>query len=281
MKCAWKDFLSVLPPELQGTVDAKGRDNLQELRLRVGRRAQLVKGSTLETIDHRVTSQDIRFVVNTASRYSPWAATGMASGFLTAPGGHRIGLCGDAVIQDGHMTGLRDVSSLNLRVARDFPGIAEKAGGLSGNLLLLGAPGTGKTTLLRDLIRQVSNSGSCVTVVDERMELFPRFGEDFAFDTGENTDVLQGCGKSQGLDMALRTMNPSYIAVDEITRAEDCAALLTAGWCGVHLLATVHASSSADLKNRKVYRPLVETGLFHWLIILHRDKSWHLERMVP
>ena len=177
---------------------------------------------------------------------------------------------------DGNMVrGIRNLSSLCIRVARDFPGIAARAAGIKGNILVIGSPGSGKTTLLRDLIRQISDSGQTVTVVDERGELFPT-----GFEQGRRTDVLTGCSKAQGLDMALRTMGPSCIAVDEITAQSDCQALQECGWCGVRLLATAHASDLNDLKSRPVYRPLLESCIFENVLVLQRDKTWHTERMM-
>ena len=220
-----------------------------------------------------VREEDLNYIVNVASRYSPWAAATSAQGYLTAPGGHRIGLCGEAVIQRCAMTGLRQVRSLCIRVARDLPGIAHALDHLDGSILIIGRPGSGKTTLLRDLIRYRSLKGS-VAVVDERGEIFPK-----GFDIGNRTDILTGCPKSYGIDILLRTMGPTTIAVDEITAETDCEAMIKAGWCGVGLLATAHAASREDLASRPVYRPLVESRLFDSIVILRPDKSWKLERM--
>ena len=173
---------------------------------------------------------------------------------------------------------MRSVSSLCIRIARDFPGIAAPLAGSTGSILIIGSPGCGKTTLLRDLVRQVGNhrQGS-VTVVDERGELFP---PDSGFDTGSRTDVFTGCGKRAGIDMALRCMGPGTIAVDEITAEEDAEALIRAGRCGVDLLATAHASTIDDLCQRPIYRKLWDGKLFDWIVILRADKTWSVERMI-
>jgi stage III sporulation protein AA len=118
-----------------------------------------------------------------------------------------------------------------------------------------------------------------ICVVDERGELFPFSQGVSCFDTGKKTDILTGCGKAQGIDMALRTMGPATIAVDEITAEDDCESLIRAGWCGVRLLATAHAASVEDLRSRPVYRLLCESSLFSTVGILSRDKSLNLERM--
>lgn len=276
MKCEWEKLLAILPQPMRAEVDRLGKDRLQELRLRLGRPPSLELGSERKLLPGSVTNEDILFVINAASRYSPWAAATTVQGYLTAPGGHRIGICGEVVLRDGEVTGIRNPTSLCIRVARDFPGIGVAALGLRGNILIVGAPGCGKTTLLRDIIRQISGSGSCTAVVDERGELFPPMS---CFEPGPGTDVLTGCGKVTGIGMVLRTMGPACIAVDEITSEADCDALENALWCGVRIIATAHATGKQDLLGRKVYRKLISSGLFDWLIVMNRDKSWSAERM--
>ena len=197
----------------------------------------------------------------------------MARGYITAPGGHRIGLGGEVVVNQGQITGLREVYSLCIRVARDVGGIGRAYAGLSGSVLIVGPPGAGKTTMLRDLCRELSRKET-VAVVDERGEIFPA-----GFDRGQALDVLSLCPKPEGIDMALRTLSPSTIAVDEITEESDAQALLKAGWCGVRLLATAHGADITDLKIRPVYRSLTENHLFDHVLICFRDKSRPTERM--
>lgn len=274
MKCAWKELLAVLPTWLSKEADALGREDLQELRLRLGKPPELVMGRGCLWLTRAVCRDDLNICINTASRYSPWAAQTISEGFITAPGGHRIGICGDVVVKNGTVSGIRDAQMLCIRVARDYPGIGEKADGLSGSILLLGPPGSGKTTLLRDMARRISKKET-VSVVDERGELFPAG----CYDEGQRLDVLRGCPKPQGIDMVLRTMGPSCIAVDEITAEADCEALIRAGWCGVRLLATAHAATMHDLQSRPVYRSLVSKQLFDHVLILSLDRTWHAERM--
>ena len=280
MICAWKELISILPLGLRNAVDKQEHAVLQELRLRVGKPVQMIRAKGEITLSQPVTDADLKFVINTASRYSPWAAASMARGYLTAPGGHRIGLCGEVVIKDSVITGFRSVTSVCIRVARDFPGVGSKLLGLQGNTLVLGPPGCGKTTLLRDLIRQLSNqNGESVAVVDERGELFPVVSQAPCFEPGIHTDILTGCSKADGIEMAVRTMGPTCVAVDEVTSNRDAEALLQAGWCGVRVLATAHGGSLEDLRTRPVYQQLVNKGLFDWLVVMGKDKSYHPERM--
>ena len=280
MNCAWNAYLNLLPDWLRIFVDKNGSEQLEELRLRRGLFPELIlqKGSVF--IDRPVSSEDLTYVINAASRYSPWSASSAASGYITAKGGHRIGICGKVVVHNGVITGISQPNSLCIRVARDYCGIARKISGLKGSVLLIGPPGSGKTTLLRDMIRQVSrNNIRSICVVDERGELFPVSDSGFCFDTGPRTDILTGCDKSDGIEIALRVMGPEIIAVDEVTAKRDCEALIHAGWCGVRLLATAHAANATDLYNRPVYKPLVESRLFDYLFVLHPDKSLTHERM--
>jgi len=277
MKCAWQELLSILPPLIRSEVDALGKETMQELRLRLGHPPELVFCTDRISLPTNVVQQDLQFVINAASKYSPWLAETLSQGYLTAPGGHRIGVCGEAIVKDGRMTGIRDLSSLCIRVARDFPGMIRDRSLSSGSVLIIGKPGSGKTTFLRDLIRLRSASGTgSVAVVDQRGEIFP-FASNFM--SGQRVDVMTGCNKKEGMEVMLRTMGPETIAVDEITSEEDCNGLLHAAWCGVSLIATAHAASKFDLLNRPVYKPLINGNIFDTLVILQKDKSWKVERM--
>lgn len=280
MQCAWQAYLNLIPEWMRNDVDRQGRDNLQELRLRMDRPPELITEKGNVWLDQVVSEDDLTFCVNTASRYSPWASTSIQYGYITAPGGHRLGICGDVATVNEKVTTITNVTSICLRVARDFPGLGMKLAALTGSILIVGPPGSGKTTLLRDCIRQKSNIGfGSIAVVDERKELFPVVNRSFCFSPGKATDVLSGCGKYEGLDMLIRTVSPQWIAVDEITASHDTKALIYAGWCGISLLATAHAGSIQDLKSRQIYRPLLESGLFENVVVMGRDKSWNLERI--
>lgn len=272
MKCAWKELLAILPPKVGREVDKQGREDAQEIRLRIGKPPQLVCGRKCIWLESPVSGEEISHCINIASRYSPWATQTTSEGYITVPGGHRIGICGEAVIHNGMVTGIRRPESLCIRIARDVTGIGVGWTSMNGSVLVLGPPGSGKTTLLRDLCRELSKKET-VVVVDERGELFPA-----GFDRGQALDVLSGSPKPEGIDMVLKTMGPQTIAVDEITSESDAAALLRAGWCGVRLLATAHAANLKDLQSRPVYRSLLGDGLFHHVLML-RDKSRPAERM--
>lgn len=277
MICAWQELMSILPPPIRQEVNAEGKDTLQELRLRLGHFPELIGSLQCTYLKQKVSLQDLQFVMNAASKYSPWLSETLSDGFLTARGGHRIGICGEAIMKGGKMAGIRHPSSMCIRVARDFPGRIRDQRLMRGSVLIIGRPGSGKTTFLRDLIRLRSNSGDgSVAVVDQRGEIFPFMS---GFPEGKRTDVMIGCGKKEGMETVLRTMGPDTIAVDEVTSEADCRGLLHAAWCGVSLIATAHAASKQDLFSRPVYKPLIDGGIFDMLVILQKDKSWNAERM--
>ena len=263
MKCAWQAYLSLIPHWMRAETDKYGRDTLQELRIRIGQQPQMICKSDTCMLSRPATKDDVTFVINAASEFSPWSSETIRNGYITASGGHRIGLCGLATVSENKMRGISVPTSVCIRVARDFEGIANNLLHVTGSILIIGPPGSGKTTLLRDLIRCKSELKNIrISVVDEREEIFPLNKGQACFYPGKNTDILSGCRKQDGIEAVLRSMNPELIAVDEITSNDDCDAMLHAGWCGVELLATAHAGTLTDLKNRPVYKPLIDKKLF-------------------
>lgn len=280
MVCAWQELLNVLPVWMRPQVDKLGNSDLQEVRLRLGQPPFLKFKGSGRFLEQRVTAADMRYCINIASRYSPWLANSADNGYITATGGHRIGICGDMHGSAGSVTDLLGVTSLCVRVARDYPGISNGLLCKNESVLIIGKPGCGKTTLLRDLIRQRSNADTeAIAVVDERGEIFPKVNGAFCFDPGKHTDVLISCKKAKGIESMLRAMGPDTIAVDEITAAEDCQALFHAAWCGVKLIATAHAGNKHDLLSRPLYRPILENKIFDTIVVLDANQVWHAERL--
>lgn len=284
MNCCWRELLELLPPRLRESMAPEVQERApREIRLRLGQMVQVVtqRGEWYPTC-HRMGKGDLEYVLNIASRFSAYAAQSVAQGYITGRGGHRIGLCGESVVQNGVVTGLKELRSLCIRVARDIPGLAD---GLlpvlnDGSVLILGPPGSGKTTLLRDLIRQISDGRQeQIGVVDQRSELFPTTPDGFCFNTGGRTDVLTGAGKAAGIELLLRSMGPKWIALDEVSAIEDCVTLEQCGYCGVRFLATAHAWTPEDLKHRPVYCRLLKTGMFKTAIWLKDDQTYTVERL--
>lgn len=281
MKCMSHQLIAILPPRLRSFIQPEQICTCRNIRFRIDMPVQMQTSSGLRALDTICTAEDMSWIINAASKYSPWSASTAASGYLAAPGGHRIGICGDVIQEQGTVKGIRSPTSICIRVAKEIPGISNRVE-LQNSLLIIGPPGSGKTTLLRDIIRRIgAENRGAVSVVDERGELFPSVCGKSCFDHGGNADIITGCSKEVGIETVLRSMSPDWIAVDEITAAKDCRALLQAGWCAVKLMATAHAANMNDLQQRPLYRPLVETGLFPAVIVMDAGNSWHMERVGP
>lgn len=183
----------------------------------------------------------------------------------------------------GTITALREPSSLNLRIARQPDGIADRLRDAlwarPQSVLLCGAPGSGKTTLLRDLIRQLSDGSAGASALwTSGWSWRPVPPACRQFRIGAHTDVLSGAPKAAGIELLLRTMNPEWIAVDEITAEADIAAIRRASYCGVRFLATAHAADRRELESRPLYRALLEDGFFRMAAFLLPDRSVRIER---
>ncbi len=259
------------------------RARAEELRLRAGwpMTAVLPEGER-PLGGPPVEGRELEQLVEIASRASLHTVLDQVRrGYLTFEGGHRIGLCGTAALREGEIHALRAISSANLRIARQVKGAAAPVldglcpGGRLADTLILAPPGLGKTTLLRDLIRSVSEGKGCtplrVSLADERGEVAAMYNGRPQLEVGRRTDVAEGCPKAQGLMLLLRAMNPQVLAVDEITAPEDVGALITAAGCGVTLLATAHGEGRAGLERRPLYRPLLDEGLFRFLVRIRRE----------
>lgn len=258
----------------------------EELRLRVGKALSvtLPDGEKVLPYSPIVSKEDLRTTLEIATQASIHAAMEQVRhGFVTIKGGHRIGLCGTAVIKDEKIHNLREISSLNIRIARQITGVGEKiirllrVGSFMPSVLILAPPGAGKTTLLRDMIRCLSSGvgGTAlrIGVADERGELGAAYQGVLQFDLGDHTDVMDGCRKADGLMMLLRGMNPQVMAVDEITAPEDVDALACAAGCGTTLLATAHGRRMDDLKCRSLYAGLLEKSIFQKVLIIECDNG--------
>ena len=284
---AFDEVCALLPPHLRLRAQALPstvRRRAQELRLRAGRTPTLVlHGEELPLPgEGEVTVRDLELTVEIATRASAYAALErVRQGFFTVKGGHRIGLCGSVWTDNGQVKNLRRLSSLDLRIAHAIPGCGEGVlealtpGGKFSGALIIAPPGGGKTTLLRDLCRLLSDGNHTpplrVGLADERGEVAALWEGVPQFDVGAHTDVLEGCPKAQGLLMLLRGMNPQVLACDEVSDPADIHALETCANCGVALLATAHAASVEDLKQKPFYRALLSTGVFPQAVVLDRQ----------
>ncbi len=284
----------IFPVRIRDMLSGGGwQSGLEEIRVRVGRPVELIYDSGIRHLavrDGTGTEECVRAgvreiseMLNYISSYSLYAyREELKQGFITIEGGHRVGLAGAAVLSGGKLIGIGPVTFLNIRVARECPDCAKEAAAYlweaSGicSTLIFSAPGNGKTTLLRDCIRQISGGicghpGLKVGVVDERSELAACHLGVPQNDLGPRTDVLDGCGKPEGMRMLLRTMSPQVIAVDELGAEEDFQAVEQAAYAGCRVIGTLHAGSPEELLENPHLRGWMERRLFQRYVWIRRE----------
>lgn len=271
-------MLGARPRKALESMEQEGLMLAEEIRLRPGH-SLLVQGGGREVwLPLTVNVEDLLETMNILSQYSYYAfAEQLARGYITVAGGHRIGVAGRVTVQKGRVAAMAETGSINIRIARQVKGAGKTAlpwlfsRGQLLNTLILAAPGCGKTTLLRDLIRLISDeAGLTVGVADERSELAGCYRGIPQLDVGRRTDVLDGCPRDQGLEMLVRSMGPQVVAADEIGRRADVRALENVLAAGVAVLTTAHARDLAEARQRPVLRGLLAEGYFQRAVILGR-----------
>ncbi|MFZ5633635.1 MAG: stage III sporulation protein AA [Bacillota bacterium] len=299
----WPEVLSVLPPNVRKIVAGAGPQILsraEEIRIRSRRPLMLgldsgdvmlsesgaaVKGCQQA---YRVGEEDVDRCLQLVSGSSLYALEEeIRNGFITIAGGHRVGITGKAVLEGGKIRTLKYISGINIRISREIigaagplmPGIIDRERGTVYHTMIFSPPRCGKTTVLRDAVRMISDGlpeyglpGQTVGLVDERSEIAGCYRGIPQRNVGMRTDVLDGCPKAEGMTMLLRSMGPSVIATDEIGRSEDVRALEEVLNAGVRVIFTVHGSSLEELAARPALNYLFRLGVVERYVLLGRDR---------
>lgn len=265
--------------------------NIHEIRIRVGQPLMINTASGEFFISasgnlcdigqaYIVKDRDIKEIVEYISNYSPYAyEEELRNGYITISKGNRIGVCGKAVVGNDGVTTIRNMSSLNIRMSKEYIGCSDKyiellyENSKLCHTLIISPPCCGKTTLLRDIIRNISDGygnrkGMTIGVVDERSEIAACYEGVPQNNLGIRTDVMDACPKAYGILMLIRSMGPKVIAVDEIGNKEDVKAIEYSINCGCKIIATIHGDSFDELKQKNVMASLLENKIFQRYIIM-------------
>ena len=282
--------IACLPPRLMGEamqIPDELMSHVEEVRLRCGHPLSVVAdGKERSFKGLPVDAGELRELLARAARFSVHSyEEDLSRGFLPLEGGHRLGLCGTIARSNGLSVGYRTLSSVCIRVAREFVGVSAPyfqnicGDGRCRSTLIIAPPGLGKTTFLRDLIRLCSVNGFRVGVADERSELAALRAGSSQFDLGPQADVIEGIDKAEAAMRLIRTMSPQVVAMDEITEEQDLRTVRMAAHCGVSILASAHGIDVQDLARKQMFREMFEQKIFEQFVILTRENGERTVRM--
>ncbi|MBQ7360570.1 MAG: stage III sporulation protein AA [Lachnospiraceae bacterium] len=266
-------------------------DQIQEIRIRLNKPVIVVKndgewflkkeGLTKESRQAIVIEEpEMNRYLNHFCQDSIYAFQDeLKNGFITVPGGHRVGVAGQVMLEQGEVVGMKYITCINIRVTHQIKGVANSImpllyeKGKLQNTLIVSPPGCGKTTLLRDMVRQISDGnnwgeGMPVSVIDERSEIAGCYLGIPQNDVGIRTDVLDGCPKEKGMMLMLRSMSPKVVAVDELGGMEDLKSVFHLSFCGCKVIATVHGEDIQQLRYKEGWERILGTGLFGRIVVL-------------
>ncbi|MDZ5252777.1 stage III sporulation protein AA [Clostridium sp. LIBA-8841] len=283
-----KEIFAVLPEKINSYLkDRSNLNKLQEVRVKVGKPLSIVMDNNETIFNYVITRDDVKAIIQKISNYSLYAfEEDIRQGYITIQGGHRVGLAGQCVIEDNSIKTIRNITSLNIRVCREVIGCSNSLmnhlaeNNRVNNTLIISPPKCGKTTLLRDITRNISNGvsqiglkGKRTVVIDERSEIAACYNGIPQMNVGIRTDVYDNCIKSDGMMMAVRGLSPEVIICDEIGTYKDMEGLIMAYNSGVSIIATLHGRNIEELYRRPVFRDIVENNVIDKVVILSAKKG--------
>ena len=272
------NLISQIPPNQ--------KEELEEIRIRIDRPMEITVKGAPRFLSYIIQPEDAFHLMNKISHFSIYTLEEeLKRGYITVSGGHRIGLAGKVILEEGKVKAIRDISSFNIRIAREKVGIAGPIipyifQGNWMHTMIIGPPQTGKTTLLRDIARMISSGvpkrgiqAYKVGIVDERSEIAGCVNGIPQLTFGHRLDVLDACPKAEGMMMMIRSMSPDVLIVDEIGRKEDTEAIQEAVHAGIKLIMTTHGTSIEEIRNRPSLKNILEERIFQRFVVLSRKEG--------
>ena len=277
------EILRVLPVKIANEVKSfLLKDSIQEIRIKVNKPVIINLSRKEVILNSIVTLDDIKQILVRVSNYSLYAyEEEIKQGYITIKGGHRIGIAGECVLSQGEVRTIRNISSLNIRICREVKGCSNEVmkfiteNNRVFNTLIVSPPKCGKTTILRDIARNISNGmpinslmGKKVSIIDERSEIASCFNGIPQLDVGIRSDILDNCLKKDGMIMAIRSLSPDILICDEIGTEGDMEALNMAFNSGVNIIVSIHGYSIEDIYRRRIFKDLLENSILDRIIVL-------------
>lgn len=288
------DFLSIFPERLKDKLKEYSKEGIQEIRVKVNKPVIIYRGLGEVILNYRASLEEIKYILKRISMYSIYAyEEEIKRGFITIKGGHRVGLAGECIMDREKVKTIKNISSINLRITKEILGCSKKViphiteNNQVLNTIIISPPKCGKTTILRDLSRVISNGtsegkleGKKVVIIDERSEIAASYEGIPQMDVGLRTDVLDNCYKKEGLIMAVRSLSPEVIICDEIGREEEVNEIKNAFNSGVKVVFSVHGQGIEDLYKREGLDELLKREIVDRILVLaNRDGKFYIDKV--